>query len=88
MDTARKNKTKVAKVSTIETFIEIFACPRFTVLSPGFKPKSVQGGVDFLSQGMVNNNLPITLEMYRRREADSALLKGTEVKLHPLKAGA
>ena len=50
--------------------------------------KCSRGRVDFLSQGMVNNNLPITLEMYRRREADSALLKGTEVKLHPLKAGA
>jgi len=37
---------------------------------------------------MVINNLPVTPEMYRRREAELALLKGMEAKLHPLRAGA
>jgi hypothetical protein len=37
---------------------------------------------------MVLNNFPVTPEMYRRREAELALLKRMEVKLHPPMAGA
>jgi hypothetical protein len=45
--------------------------------------KGVNGqhsGVDFLSQGVVNNNFPVTPEMYRRREAELARVKGMEVQ--------
>jgi hypothetical protein len=37
---------------------------------------------------VVNNNFPVTPEMYRKRKAESALLKEKEVKLNPLVAGA
>jgi hypothetical protein len=37
---------------------------------------------------VVNNNFLVIPEMFVWREAESALLKGMEVKLHPLKAGA
>jgi hypothetical protein len=48
----------------------------------------VRWGVDFRSQGVVNNNFPVTPVMYRKGESELALLKGMEVKLHPLMAGA
>jgi hypothetical protein len=37
---------------------------------------------------VVNNNFPVTPEMYRKGEFELALLKGMEVRLHPLMAGA
>jgi hypothetical protein len=48
----------------------------------------VQWWVDFLSKSMVKNNLPVKPEMYRRRVSEVAVLKGMEVKSHPLKAEA
>jgi hypothetical protein len=45
-------------------------------------------GVDFLSQGVVNNNLPVMPEMYRRRESEFVGLKGVKVRVTPSKGGS
>jgi hypothetical protein len=48
----------------------------------------LMGGVDFLSKSVVKNIIPVESVMCKRRVFVLALLKGMEVKLHPLMAEA
>ena len=53
-----------------------------------FFKKCSRGGVDFLSKSVVKNIIPVESVMCKRRVFVLALLKGMEVKLHPLMAEA
>lgn len=53
-----------------------------------FLKKGSRGGVDFLSESVVKNIIPVESVMSKWRVFVLALFKGMEVKLHPLMAEA